>query len=70
MTNLVKTNVPGIYKDTATNAFINMNEYVKPTKKIEKSKEINVLRNEVNSLKNDVKEIKELLIKALTNGKP
>jgi hypothetical protein len=69
MSNLVKTNVPGIYKDTETNAFINMNEYVKPTKKIEKNKEINILRNEVNSIKNDLKEVKELLIKALTNGK-
>lgn len=68
MTDLVKTNVPGIFKDKSSGAFINTNEYIKPTKKHEKDKEMRILKNEVGSLKNEIKDIKNLLIQ-LVNGK-
>lgn len=70
MSNLIKTNVPGLYKDPRTQAFINTNEYVKPMRQNIQTadKEIKVLKNEVGSIKNELKDIKELLLK-LVDGK-
>lgn len=77
MSNLIKTNVPGLYKDPKTNAFINTNEYVKPIRQnIQNAdKEIKVLKNEIGSIKNEVgsiknelQDIKQLILK-IVDGK-
>ena len=68
MSNLIKTNVPGLYKDINTGVFINTNEYVKTSKKQRPDKEIIVLKNEIGSIKNELNDIKNLLTQ-LVNGK-
>jgi hypothetical protein len=68
MSELVKTNIPNLYKDTRTGAVINTNEYVRPTKNLRPDKEVIFLRNEVGSLKTEIKELKDLLLQ-IVNGK-
>jgi hypothetical protein len=75
MNDLVKTNVPGLYKDTRTGVIINTNEYQK-TKKIAPlierevtylKTEIVVTKTELNNIKTEITEIKELLLRIVEN---
>jgi hypothetical protein len=66
---LVKTNVPGYYKDTETNVIINTSdEYQKYKQQRDKSKDYDALKNKVNKMENDISDIKNLLLQ-LVNGK-
>jgi hypothetical protein len=66
---LIKTNVPGYYKDTDTNAIINTSdEYQKYKQQRDKSKDYDALKNKVNKMENDISDIKNLLLQ-LVNGK-
>lgn len=66
---LVKTNVPGYYKDTETNVIINTSdEYQKYLHQRDKSKDYDALKNKVHKMENDISDIKSLLIQ-LVNGK-
>lgn len=66
---LIKTNVPGFYKDSETNAIINTNnDYEQIKKQKLKLKEFDDLKNKVNTIESDMKDIKNLLLQ-LVNGK-
>jgi hypothetical protein len=66
---LIKTNVPGYFKDTETNVIINTSdEYHSYKIKKDKSKEFESLKNKVNKMDNDISDIKNLLLQ-LVNGK-
>lgn len=66
---LIKTNIPGYYKDTETNAIINTSdEYNSYRLKRDKSKEFENLKDKVNKMDNDISDIKNLLLQ-LVNGK-
>jgi hypothetical protein len=66
---LIKTNVPGFYKDSETNAIINnTDEYNVFKSKKEKAKDFDTLKSKVNSMESDISEIKNLLLQ-LVNGK-
>ena len=66
---LIKTNVPGYYKDSDTNAIINTSdEYQKFKQQRDKSKDYDALKNKVNKMENDISDIKNLLLQ-LVNGK-
>ena len=66
---LIKTNVPGYFKDTETNVIINTSdEYSYYKLKKDKSKEFESLKNKVNKMDNDISDIKNLLLQ-LVNGK-
>jgi len=60
---LVRTNVPGLYKDTRTNAIINTNEYKKPTKvAVQLEREVTVLKTEITVTKTELNNIKNEII--------
>lgn len=63
-----ETNVPGYIVDNVSNAIINTNEqeYRAILANRNKAKQLIQLQSEVESLKDDMKEIKDLLIKALS----
>ena len=68
-----KTNVPGLMRDTSTNAVINMNmdELKLYREQINRAVELNNLRSEMNTIKSDVSEIKDMLrtiAQAVNNG--
>ena len=64
MERYVETTAPGY----VTGAVINTNEqeYLKVLVQRQKAKQFNQLQSEVDSLKTDIKDIKELLIQALS----
>lgn len=66
---LLKTNIPGYYKDTTTNAIINTNDdYEQIKKQRSKIREFDDLKNKVKTIESDMKDIKNLLLQ-LVNGK-
>jgi hypothetical protein len=66
---LIKTNVPGFYKDPETNAIINTNDdYMAYKSQRDKSKDYDNLKNKVNKMEGDISDIKNLLLQ-LVNGK-
>jgi hypothetical protein len=67
---LIKTNLPGFYKDTNTGAIINKNTSELQTikAKIRKSKEQTALAERVGKIEGDLSEIKAML-KLLVNSK-
>lgn len=68
MERYVETTAPGYVIDNVTGAVINTNEqeYLKVLAQRQKAKQFNQLQSEVDSLKTDIKDIKELLIQALS----
>jgi cell shape-determining protein MreC len=68
MERYVETTAPGYVIDNVTGAVINTNEqeYLKVLAQRQKTKQFNQLQSEVDSLKTDIKDIKELLIQALS----
>lgn len=65
---LIKTNVPGFYKDSETNAIINTSDdYLTFKSQKEKVKDYDNLKNKVNKLEGDISDIKNLLLQ-LVNG--
>ena len=68
MERYVETTTPGYVIDNATGAVINTNEqeYLKVLTQRQKAKQLTQLQSEVDSLKTDIKDIKELLIQALS----
>lgn len=68
MDRYVETTAPGYVIDNVTGAVINTNEqeYLKILAQRQKAKQLNQLQSEVDSLKTDIKDIKELLIQALS----
>lgn len=68
MERYTETSIPGYVVDNATKAIINTNEqeYHKILQQRQKAKQLNQLQSEVDSLKSDIKDIKELLIQALS----
>ena len=63
-----QTTSEGYVVDTATYAVINTNEkeYLKVLERRQQAKKIIQLQLEVNDIKTDIKDIKDLLLKALT----
>lgn len=60
---LIKTNVPGYYKDPKTNAVINgSDDYKSFQEKRRITRDVDGLKMVVNNLNRDVKEIKDMLI--------
>ena len=70
---LIKTNVPGFYKDPKTNAIVNgSDDYKSFQEKRRMTRDVDNLKNAVNSLNRDINEIKDMLILitgALSNEK-
>lgn len=59
---LIKTNVPGFYKDPKTNAIVNgSDDYKSFQEKRRMTRDVDNLKNAVNNLNRDVKEIKDML---------
>ena len=65
---LIPTSEAGYFKDPASSAIINTNEkeYRSVLERREKAKQLNQLQSEVNDIKTDIKDIKDLLLKALS----
>jgi cell shape-determining protein MreC len=64
----IETSAQGFVLDSTSNAIINTNEheYQRILAQRQKAKQLIQLQTEVESLKDDMKEIKDLLIKALS----
>ena len=59
---LIKTNVPGFYKDPKTNAIVNgSDDYKSFQEKRRMTRDVDNLKNAVNSLNRDINEIKDML---------
>ena len=69
MSNLVKTNIDGLYKDTSQDFFINTNDsaYQAILNQRNHNKKVNNVQNELTELKKEFKELKDLLVQALNS---
>lgn len=66
MSDLVKTNIDGLYKDTSQDFFINTNDSAYQTilNQRNHNKKVNNVQNELTELKKEFKELKDLLVQA------
>lgn len=70
MNNLIKTNVPGYYKDSDTNAVINTsNEYDTMKAQRKKSQEFESMKQKINKVENDINDIKSMLLQIIDGKK-
>jgi len=69
MSDLVKTNIDGLYKDTSQDFFINTNDSAYQTilNQRNHNKKVNNVQNELTELKKEFKELKDLLVQALNS---
>lgn len=68
---LVKTNVPGFYKDPDTNAVINnsTDDYEAFKSQRNKIRDYDNLKNKVNHIENELSDIKSLLLQIVNGNK-
>lgn len=68
---LLKTNVPGFYKDSETNAIINTNtdDYENFKNQRVKMKDYDNLKTKVNNIEHELSDIKSLLLQIVNGNK-
>ena len=69
MSDLIKTNIDGLYKDVSQDFFINTNDSAYQTilNQRDHNKKVNNVQNELTELKKEFKELKDLLVQALNS---